>query len=244
MGSSGAGTIGLIGGMSWESSAEYYRLLNVETRRRFGGYHCARSLMLTVDFAEIEAMQRADDWDAAGRLLADAARRLEAGGADVILLCTNTMHIVAEQIQAAVSVPFLHILDAVGAGVRAAGVRRVGLLGTKYTMNAAFYREKLARDFGIEVVVPDEKGRRDVHDVIYDELTQGRVEDASRDRYVEVVGELAARGAEGVVLGCTEITLLFAGHEDASPLPLFDSTALHVRRALDLVASRPEAAAT
>ncbi|POM25004.1 Aspartate racemase [Actinomadura rubteroloni] len=235
MGHSQVGTIGLIGGMSWESSAEYYRLLNVETRRRFGGYHCARSLMLTVDFAEIEAMQRADDWDAAGLLLADAARRLEAGGADVILLCTNTMHLVADQIQSAVSVPFLHIVDVIGASAREAGVGRVGLLGTRYTMNAAFYRERLARDFGVEVVVPDDAGQRDVHDVIYDELTQGRVEERSRRRYVEVIGDLAARGAEAVVLGCTEITLLFAGHEDESPLPLLDSTALHVRRALDLV---------
>jgi len=225
-------TIGLIGGMSWESSAEYYRLLNEETRRRLGGHHNARSLMLTVDFAEIEELQRAGAWDAAGALLARAARDLQAGGAGLVLLCTNTMHRVADRIEAALDVPFLNLVEVTGERIASAGHGKVGLLGTRYTMEMGFYQERIRQAFGIEVLVPDEPGRTVVHDVIYQELTRGRVEQRSRRAYTEVIGELAESGAEAVILGCTEITLLL-GERD-SPLPLFDSTRIHVERALEI----------
>jgi aspartate racemase len=228
-------TIGLIGGMSWESSAEYYRLLNEEVRHRLGGHHCATSLMLTVDFAEIEAMQRAGDWDAAAARLATAAATLEAAGADVVLLCTNTMHLVADAITAAVDVNFLHIVDATADRIAAAGHHRVGLLATRYTMESAFYRDRM-RGRGIEVVVPDEPDRTLVHDVIYDELTKGRVEPRSRAAYRGVMSRLAQRGAEAIILGCTEVTLLV--DQSDSPLPMYDSTRIHVEAAVDLALRR------
>jgi aspartate racemase len=224
-------TIGLIGGMSWESSAEYYRLLNEETRRRLGGHHCARSVLLTVDFAEIEAMQRAGDWAGAGRVLAEAATTVERAGAGLVLLCTNTMHQVADAVEAALGVPLVHIVDATARRVVAAGLTRVGLLGTRFTMEMDFYRDRMRRH-GVEVVVPDEPERTLVHDVIYQELTRNRVESSSRDAYRRIMAGLADRGAEGIVLGCTEITLL-VGPED-SPVPVFDSTRIHVETALDL----------
>ncbi|MET8867067.1 aspartate/glutamate racemase family protein [Nonomuraea sp. NPDC004580] len=229
-------TIGLIGGMSWESSAEYYKILNEETRRRLGGHHCAKSVMLTVDFAEIEAMQREGAWDRAGERLAGAAKSLESAGADLVLLCTNTMHQVADAVEGAVGVPFLHLVDATARRVAAAGLTRVGLLGTRFTMEMDFYRARM-RDQGIDVLVPDEPARTLVHDVIYQELTLGRVEPASREAYREIIAGLAGRGAEGVILGCTEITLLVG--QDDSPVPVFDSTRIHVETALDLALSEP-----
>ncbi|WP_230878379.1 aspartate/glutamate racemase family protein [Planomonospora sp. ID67723] len=231
-------TIGLIGGMSWESSAEYYRLLNEEVRRRRGGHHCARSLMLTVDFAEVEAMQRAGDWAAAGRLLVRAARTLQEGGAELVLLCTNTMHRVAGEIEAAIEVPFVHIVDATAERITAAGVTTAGLLGTRFTMEMEFYRDRM-RGHGIELLVPHEPDRTLVHDVIYRELTRNRIEESSRAAYRRVIADLAARGARGVILGCTEITLL-VGPED-SPVPVFDSTRIHVERAVDLALASPGA---
>lgn len=224
-------TIGLLGGMSWESSAEYYRLLNEETRRRLGGHHCAKSVLLTVDFAEIEAMQRAGEWDKAGRHLADAAEALERAGADLVLLCTNTMHRVAGTIEAAIGVPFVHLVDATARRVAEAGVTRVGLLATRFTMEMDFYRSRMAA-YGVDVLIPDEPDRTLVHDVIYQELTRGRVEDASRTAYQRIIGGLGERGAEAVILGCTEITLLIG--QDDSPLPVFDSTRIHVETAVDL----------
>ncbi|MBB6343916.1 aspartate racemase [Nonomuraea muscovyensis] len=224
-------TIGLIGGMSWESSAEYYRLLNEEARRRLGGHHCARSVLLTVDFAEIEAMQRAGDWAGAGRVLAEAATTVERAGAGLVLLCTNTMHQVADAVEAALGVPLVHIVDATARRVVAAGLTRVGLLGTRFTMEMDFYRDRMRRH-GVEVVVPDEPERTLVHDVIYQELTRNQVESSSRDAYRRIMAGLADRGAEGIVLGCTEITLL-VGPED-SPVPVVDSTRVHVETALDL----------
>ncbi|MEV4807151.1 aspartate/glutamate racemase family protein [Nonomuraea sp. NPDC049421] len=229
-------TIGLIGGMSWESSAEYYKILNEETRRRLGGHHCAKSVMLTVDFAEIEATQREGAWDRAGELLAGAAKSLESAGADLVLLCTNTMHQVADAVEGAVGVPFLHLVDATARRVAAAGLTRVGLLGTRFTMEMDFYRARM-RDHGIDVLVPDEPARTLVHDVIYQELTLGRVEPASREAYREIIANLAGRGAQGVILGCTEITLLVG--QDDSPVPVFDSTRIHVETALDLALSEP-----
>lgn len=224
-------TIGLIGGMAWESSAEYYRLLNQEVKHRLGGHHNAKSLMLTVDFAEVEAMQRDGDWDGAGRLLADAAARLQAGGAELVLLCTNTMHQVAAEIEAAITVPFVHIVDVTARRILDAGTTTVGLLGTRFTMEMDFYRDRM-RGHGIEVLTPNDADRSMVHEVIYRELTQGVVNGESRREYQRVIKDLAARGAAGVVLGCTEITLLIG--EGDSPLPVFDSTRLHVERAVDL----------
>jgi aspartate racemase len=224
-------TIGLIGGMSWESSALYYRWVNEEVARRLGGLHSARVLLASVDFAGIEAMQRDGRWDEAGTLLADTARALAAGGADLILLCTNTMHRVADAITAATDRPLLHIADPTGAAIRSAGLRRVGLLGTRFTMEEAFYRDRLAERHGLEVLVPEEADRATVHRVIYEELCLGRVESASRHAYRAVMGRLMARGAEAVILGCTEITLL-VGPEDAD-VPLFDTTRLHALAAVD-----------
>lgn len=224
-------TIGLIGGMSWESSAEYYRLINQAVKERLGGLHSARSVLFTVDFAEIEAMQQEGRWDEAGALLAEAARRLEQGGADCILLCTNTMHKVADAITAATALPFIHIADATAAAIRAQGVRRVGLLGTRFTMEEPFYRGRLAERHGLEVLVPEAEDRAVVNSVIYEELCLGVVREASRAQYREVIRRLVERGATGVILGCTEITLL-VGQAD-SPVPVFDTTQLHALAAVE-----------
>ncbi|MDN7753216.1 aspartate/glutamate racemase family protein [Burkholderia gladioli] len=228
-------TIGLIGGMSWESSAEYYRMINRASKARHGGHHNAKSVMVTVDFAEIEALQRARDWDALGARMADTARQLQAAGADVVVLTTNTMHRVADAIERAVTLPFLHIADPTGAALRAAGVERVALLGTRYTMELPFYAARLAERFGIEVLTPDTEDRDTVHRVIYEELCHGLIEPASRAAYAAIIGRLAARGAQAVILGCTEITLLI-GERD-SPLPVFDTTALHAQAAVDFAAA-------
>ena len=224
-------TIGVIGGMSWESSAEYYRLLNRYAKVRLGGHHNARSLMTTVDFANVEALQRAGDWDALGVQMAQAAAQLERGGADLVLLATNTMHRVCAAIEAAISIPFLHIADPTGAALKAAGVTRAALLGTRYTMEQDFYVGRLRDVHGIEAIVPDEQDRENVHRIIYDELCHGAVRAESRSVYQHVIEALAARGAQAVILGCTEITLLI-GPED-SALPVFDTTALHAQAAVD-----------
>lgn len=224
-------TIGIIGGMSWESSAEYYRLLNRYAKARLGGHHNARSLLLTVDFAQIEALQRADDWSALAVLMADAARQLERGGAELVVLATNTMHRVHEAIGAALNVPFLHIADPTGHALRAAGIERVGLLGTRFTMEHTFYAGRLAERFGLETLIPGEAARADVHRIIYDELCHGIVDDTSRAVYQRTIDELASRGAQAVILGCTEITLLIKPQD--SSLPVFDTTALHAQAAVD-----------
>ncbi|WP_233830932.1 aspartate/glutamate racemase family protein [Paraburkholderia sp. ZP32-5] len=224
-------TIGVIGGMSWESSTEYYRLLNRHAKARLGGHHNARSLLLTVDFAQVEANQRAGDWHALGEQMAGAALQLERGGADIVILATNTMHRVCESIEQAIKVPFLHIADPTGAALRAAGVERVGLLGTRYTMEQTFYTGRLRERHGLDTLVPDEAERADVHRIIYDELCHGNVDSASRKIYQRVIDNLAARGAQAVILGCTEITLLIKP-EDSS-LPVFDTTALHAQAAVE-----------
>lgn len=223
-------TLGLIGGMSWESTQAYYRLANEAVREALGGLHSARLVLLSVDFAEVEAMQREERWDDAAHLLGEAGRSLRAAGAEAIVLCTNTMHLVADAIETASGLPLLHIADATGEAARAAGLARVGLLGTRFTMARDFYRRRLQERFGLEVLVPDEADQDLVHRVIYDELVLGRIEDASRTAYLGVIDRLAARGAQGIVLGCTEIGLL-VGPRD-TPLPLFDTTALHVRGAI------------
>jgi aspartate racemase len=225
-------TIGVIGGMSWESSAEYYRLLNRYAKARLGGHHNARSLLVTLDFADIEALQRAGDWDALGVLMAEAAAQLERGGADFVILATNTMHRVHEALEAALRIPFLHIADPTGAALRAAGIERVGLLGTRYTMEHAFYAGRLRTRHGLDTVVPDEVQRAAVHRIIYDELCHGVVTDAARAIYQQVIVDLAKRGAQAVILGCTEITLLIK--PDDSVLPVFDTTALHAQAAVAL----------
>lgn len=227
-------TIGLIGGMSWESSAEYYRMINRHSKALHGGHHNAKSVLVTVDFAEIEALQRAQDWTALGERMADAARRLEAAGADLIVLTTNTMHRVHGAIEAAVALPFLHIADPTGAALRAAGIERVALLGTRYTMELPFYATRLRDKFGLDVLVPDESARSDVHRIIYDELCHGVIDAGSRSTYVAIIDELATRGAQAVILGCTEITLLIGA--DDSPLPVFDTTALHAKAAVEWAA--------
>ncbi|MFF1871575.1 aspartate/glutamate racemase family protein [Streptomyces sp. CB03911] len=223
-------TIGLLGGMSWESTAEYYRLLNVLTRERLGGLHSAKCVLHSVDFAEIEALQSAGQWERAGEVLAEAARSLEAAGADLLLICTNTMHKVAGQVAAAVSVPLLHLADTTAAAVLAAGLGKVGLLGTAFTMEQDFYRDRLA-SHGLEVLVPDATGRAEVHRVIYQELCLGIVREESRDAYRAVIADLVAAGAEGIVLGCTEIELLIG--PEHSPVPVFATTSLHARAAVD-----------
>lgn len=225
--------IGLLGGMSWESSAEYYRLLNEEVRERLGGLHSADCVLRSVDFAEIEALQETGRWDDAGELLAAEARALEAAGAELLLLCTNTMHKVAEAITAAVpELPFVHIADATARALLEAGHRHVGLLATAYTMEQDFYVGRLRDHHGLDVRVPGDADRALVHQVIYEELCRGIVRDESREAYREVIDELVAGGATAVILGCTEIGLLI-GETDAS-VPLFDTTRLHARGAVEL----------
>jgi aspartate racemase len=221
--------IGMLGGMSWESTAAYYRLANEIVRDRVGGLASARLLVHSVDFAEIERMQAEGDWDAAGLLLADAAQGLERGGAELLVLCTNTMHKVADQITGSTTIPFLHIGDVTAAAIRAAGLTRVGLLATGYTMDQPFLRDRL-ESHGLSVIVPGDGDRADVHRVIYEELCLGVVRDESRDLYRGIIERLVDRGAEGVILGCTEIELLI-GQED-SPVPAFATTRLHVEAAI------------
>ncbi|QOF70588.1 aspartate/glutamate racemase family protein [Aminobacter sp. SR38] len=226
--------IGLIGGLSWESSAEYYRIINEQVRARLGGLHSARMLMWSFDFAEIEALQSSDRWQEATLEMIGAARRLERGGADFVVICSNTMHRMASEVQAAIGIPLLHIADPTAERIRAAGLGRVGLLGTAFTMEQDFYKGRLAELHGLKVLVPEAEDRAVVHRIIYDELVQGRVEARSRLAYREVIARLVARGAEAVILGCTEIMLL-VGSED-SAVPLFDTTGIHaeamVERAL------------
>ncbi|GHA87229.1 aspartate/glutamate racemase family protein [Cognatilysobacter bugurensis] len=221
-------TLGLIGGMSWESTIPYYREINRTVAQRLGGLHSARLLLYSVDFAQIEALQRAGDWDAAGRVLADAARALRAGGAELLVICANTMHLVADAVETASGLPLVHIADATADAINAAGLTRVGLLGTRFTMEQPFLRERLERR-GLEVIIPDETQGATVHRVIYDELCRGRIEDASRAQYRAIIESLVERGAQGVILGCTEIGLLVAA-DDAS-VPLFDTAALHAHAA-------------
>jgi len=224
-------TIGLIGGMSWESSAEYYRIINERVRDRLGGLHSARCLMWSFDFADVESLQHAGRWDDATALMIDAARRLERGGADFVVICTNTMHRMADAVQAAISLPLLHIADPTAARIRAAGLRRVGLLGTAFTMEQDFYKGRLADRHGLDVLVPGDADRAEVHRVIYDELVQGRAEPAARRAYRAVIARLVDRGAEAIILGCTEIMLLVRPEDSA--VPLFDTTAIHAEAAVE-----------
>jgi aspartate racemase len=224
--------IGMLGGMSWKSSAEYYRLVNEGVRDRLGGLHSARCLMWSFDFDDIAVLQREDRWIDAAAQMVEAAQRLERGGADFLVICTNTMHKAYDQMQAAVDLPLLHIADPTAARIKAAGYRRVGLLGTAFTMEQDFYKGRLADLHGLDVIVPDAADRATVHRIIYDELVQGKIDAVSRDAYRAVIGRLVAAGAEAIILGCTEIMLL-VGPED-SPVPLYDTTGLHAAAAVEL----------
>ena len=223
-------TIGLIGGMSWESSAEYYRIINKEIARRLGGYHSARSLMLSVDFADIEALQRQGRWEDATTQLVQVARQLERGGADCIVLCTNTMHRMADAMQRAVTIPFLHIADATGERILGQGLTTVGLLATRFTMEQDFYRGRLEDRYGLTILIPGDEERQVVHDIIYNELVHGTIHPSSRDAYRRAMANLVARGAEGIILGCTEIMLLVG--QDDSQVPVFDTTTIHAEAAI------------
>ncbi len=218
--------------MSWESTVSYYQVLNREVNRRLGGLHSARILLLSVDFQEIEVLQHRGDWDRLGKMLAREARTLEAAGADFLVLCTNTMHLVAPEMEAAVGVPLLHIADATAERILGAGLNRIGLLGTRFTMEEPFYRGRLEDDHGLEVLTPSQEDRASVHRVIYEELVLGRILPESREEYRRIVGSLEARGAQGVILGCTEIGLLLGPGD--TDLPLFDTALIHAEAAAEL----------
>ena len=224
--------IGLVGGMSWESSLEYYRIINEEVKRRLGGLHSARILMYSVDFHEIEEQQSRNRWEEAAGILEDAAERLARGGADFLLICTNTMHKVAPEVQRSVEIPLLHIADATAEAAQEIGISVAGLLGTKFTMEQDFLKGRLSQKHGLTVIVPDEASRKIVHDVIYNELCLGTISDKSKYAVLQVIDELSAAGAEGVILGCTELPLLIK-QEDTS-MPVLDTTALHAMKAVDL----------
>lgn len=231
-------TIGLLGGMSWQSTELYYRWINTGVKERLGGLHSAHIVLESLDFEQVAACQRSSDWAAAGELLAASARRLEAAGADLLLICSNTMHRVAPEVEAAVAIPLLHLADATGTRIKAAGLGTIGLLGTAFTMEGEFYKERLSNRHNLTVIVPSAEERRLVHRVIYEELCLGVVREASRRAYLRVIESLRRQGAQGVILGCTEITMLIKqAHTD---LALFDTTAIHAEEAVDMaLASTP-----
>jgi len=224
-------TIGLIGGMSWESTVEYYRLLNETVRDRLGGFHSAKCVIVSVDFDEIEAMQSENRWEDATRAMTTAARQLENAGAEIILLCTNTMHKCAPGIQKETNLPFLHIADATAQAIKAQGLSKVGLLGTRFTMEESFIKDRLADSFGLTVLTPDRNEREIIHRIIYEDLVQGIIHENSRQAYVQIIDQLIHRGAQGIILGCTEIGLLIR-QEDVS-VPVFDTTRIHAVSAVD-----------
>ncbi len=224
-------TIGLIGGMSWESTAHYYALLNKLVNQRLGGHHSAKILLYSIDFEELAKRQFADEWDEAGRIVVDAAKRLERGGADFVLICANTMHIAAERVEHGVKVPLLHIADATANCILARGIRRVGLLGTAFTMEKGFYKDRLHKKFGLDTVVPCPEHRRLVHDVIYNELVHGIVTPESKAKLCGVIAELTAADVEGIILGCTELMMIL--EQADSPVPLFDTTTIHSEAAVE-----------
>jgi aspartate racemase len=228
-------TLGLIGGMSWESSAQYYRLINEGVRDARGPTASAKCLLWSFDFSEIEALQHAGDWASLEALMVDAGQRLAGAGAEALVICTNTMHLMAEAVEAAAGIPLLHIADPTGAAVRTAGIGKVGLLGTAFTMERGFYKDRLASRHRLEVLVPEAEDRALVHRVIYEELVAGVVREESREAYRGVIERLIQRGAEGVILGCTEIMLLVDQNDSA--VPLFDTTSLHARAAVELALS-------
>ena len=224
-------TIGMIGGMSWESSIEYYRIVNETVKEKLGGLHSAKSLMYSVDFAEIEALQYAGRWDEATQAMIDAARHVEAGGADFVVICTNTMHKMADQVEAVIGIPLLHIADATAEVIKAQGLSKIGLLGTKFTMEGDFYRGRLVEKHDLEVLIPEVDDREIVHRVIYDELVLGEIKSESRKQYKNIIEKLIAAGAQGIILGCTEIGLLVK--DEDSSVPIFDTTYIHAVSAVE-----------
>jgi len=228
-------TIGMLGGMSWESTVSYYTAINRGIRSRLGGFHSARICLVSVDFAEIETLQHLGKWNETGEILCSAAKSVESGGADFLILCTNTMHKVAERIQASINIPMLHIADATAEKLLLNGISKVGLLGTRFTMEQEFYKGRLEKGYGIEVIIPSSEERAQVHEVIYSELVMGRISETSRSAYLAIIDSLAARQAQAVILGCTEIALLV--QQRHTEIPLFDTTAIHVEKAIECAMS-------
>lgn len=224
-------TIGLIGGMSWESSIEYYRIINQEAKKRLGGLHSAECVMFSFDFAEIEALQMADDWETATQRMIQAAQQVERGGGECIVICTNTMHKMADAVQDAIDIPLIHIADATAQVVKSDAIETIGLLGTRFTMEEDFYKGRMIDKFGLNVLIPDDDGRDSVHRIIYDELVVGDIKDESRQQYQAIIEDLKREGAEGVILGCTEIGLLIK--PEHSVIPVYDTTYLHAVAAVD-----------
>lgn len=224
-------TIGLIGGMSWESSIVYYELINRKAKELLGGHHSCKSLMYTVDFDEIVKLQHAEKWEELDKIMADAAKRLEKGGADFVVLCTNTMHLCSQAITDSISIPFLHIAEAAGMEITKQSLKKIGLLGTKFTMEKDFYKQVLTDKFGIEVIIPNEQEREKVHKIIYGELVHGIIKDGSREVYKTIIKNLENSGAEGVILGCTEIPLLISDSD--VNIPVFDTTRIHAKKAVE-----------
>ena len=224
-------TIGLVGGMSWESTLEYYRIINERTKERLGGFHSAKVVLYSVDFHEVETWQHQGKWQELTDLMIDAARRVERAGADLLVICTNTMHKMADDVQGSIRIPLLHIVDVTAAEIKRRSIAKVGLLGTRFTMEQDFYKERLSRDHGPEVIIPDEKERKLIHGILYNELCLGEIRDASRDVFQKIIAGLVSRGARGIVLGCTEIPLLV--NQKDYDIPLFDTTTIHACAAVD-----------
>ena len=224
-------TIGLIGGMSWESSLEYYRIINEQVKEKLGGFHSAESLMFSVDFDEIEKLQYQGNWKDAAKIMVDAAKRLEKGGADFVVLCTNTMHKTADDVQNNIKIPLLHITDAIAERIKAKGLRKIGLLGTKFTMEEDFYKGRLIKKYGLNVLIPNERDRQIVNDVIYHELCLGKINQSSKSQFIKITDKFVDNGAEAVILGCTEIPLLIK-QKDVK-IPLFDTTRIHAEAAVE-----------
>ncbi|MGB7294703.1 MAG: aspartate/glutamate racemase family protein [Candidatus Aminicenantales bacterium] len=224
-------TIGLVGGMSWESTLEYYRIINQRMKERLGGFHSAKIVLYSVDFQEVESWQHLGKWKELTGLMIDAAQRVERAGADLLVICTNTMHKMADEVQQSIRIPLLHIVDVTAAEIKSRSIRKVGLLGTRFTMEQDFYKQRLSRDHGPEVIIPDEKERELIHGILYNELCLGEIKDASKGVFQKIIAGLVSRGAQGIVLGCTEIPLLVSQKD--YDIPLFDTTTIHARAAVD-----------
>lgn len=228
-------TIGLIGGMSWESTVDYYKILNREIKKKLGEPHSAEIIMYSVDFADIEKMQSAGEWDKLSKKMTNIAQKLEKAGADMLLICANTMHQMADEVQQKINIPLLHIADAAAEKIESGGYKNVGLLGTKYTMEGSFYKNRINENYNIDVIIPEVEERDYIHQVIYQELVSGILKDDSRDNFKEIIDNLKEKGAEGIILGCTEIPLLIKDKD--SSLPIFNTTELHAKKAVEIALS-------
>jgi aspartate racemase len=224
-------TIGMIGGMSWESSLEYYRIMNQAVKEKLGGFHSAPCILYSVDFEDVEKLQHQGDWESLNRLMIEAAQRVKKAGADFLVICTNTMHKMADEVQRAVQIPLLHIADVTAGAVKADGQSRVGLLGTKFTMEQDFYKGRLQEIHGIDVLIPEDKERQVIHDILYNELCLGEIKELSKGKFQSIIQNLVERGAQGVILGCTEIPLIVS--QEDYEIPLYDTTSLHAKAAVD-----------